>query len=192
MDEPLTPERFTELLRRCYMASDEQLLADFQRSLPFQDALFDRWERARRLGFGKGASIYNSSFVYGNVRVGDQTWIGPNTVLDGSGGNLSIGAYCSISAGVHIYTHDTVLWALSRGEVSKREANVSIGDCVYIGSQTVIAAGVSIGKNSVIAANSFVNGDVPERSVVGGTPTRRLGVVIGQGSGVYIKYDSGT
>ena len=31
------------------------------------DALFDRWERARRLGFAPDASIYNSSAVFGDV-----------------------------------------------------------------------------------------------------------------------------
>jgi acetyltransferase-like isoleucine patch superfamily enzyme len=190
MDEPLTPERFTELLRRCYLASDEKLLADFQRSLPFQDALFDRWERARRLGFGKGASIYNSSFVYGNVRVGDQTWIGPNTILDGSDGNLSIGAYCSISSGVHIYTHDTVRWALSRGTEDRITAPVSIGDCVYIGPQSVIAAGVRIGDYCVVGANSFVNKDVESRSVVVGSPARPIGRVIGEGKDVRIVDDA--
>ena len=53
------------------------------------------------------------------VTVGAGTWIGPNTLLDGTGG-LSIGASCSISAGVQIYTHDSVMWALSGGTASVR------------------------------------------------------------------------
>jgi acetyltransferase-like isoleucine patch superfamily enzyme len=186
-----TPNDLLELLKACYQAEDKRLRSSFNRSLPFQDAVFDRWERARQLGFGNGASIYNSAAVFGQVLVGQNTWVGPYVVLDGSGGGVAIGAFCSISAGVHIYTHDTVLWALSRGEVTKREACVSIADCVYIGSQSVIAAGVTIGAHSVIAANSFVNGHVPERTVVGGNPARRLGVVVGQGAGVFIEYDSG-
>ena len=69
MDEGLTPERFAGLLRAIYLAEDERLRADYQRSLPFQDALFDRWERARRLGFASDASIYNSAAVFGDVSV---------------------------------------------------------------------------------------------------------------------------
>ncbi len=103
MDQPLTPERFAELLRESYLATDERLRAEFQRSLPFQDAMFDRWERAKRLGFLAGASIYNSAAVFGDVKAGAATWIGPNTLLDGSGGGIEIGAHCSISSGVHIY-----------------------------------------------------------------------------------------
>src|SRR5579862_553155 len=94
-------------LRALYASSDELLRARFQRSLSFQDGAFDRWERAKRLGFGAGASIYNSSLVFGDVRVGRETWIGPCTILDGSAAPLIIGEYCSISAGVHLYTHDT-------------------------------------------------------------------------------------
>jgi len=190
MDQPLTPERFAELLRASYLAADERLRAEFKRSLPFQDALFDRWERARRLGFAPDASIYNSAAVFGDVSVGEATWVGPNTLLDGSGGGIAIGAYCSISSGVHIYTHDTVLWALSGGKCQRREDSVRIGDCVYIGSQSVIAAGVTIGPRCVVAANSFVNADVPDGTIVGGTPARKIGSVVGEGGQVRMVFDS--
>ena len=65
----------------------------WKRSLPFyEEVLGDkaRWERAEFLNFGKDASIYESSYVYGNVKVGKNTWVGPFTILDGSGG-LEIG-----------------------------------------------------------------------------------------------------
>lgn len=190
MDEALTPQRFAYLLRETYLAADERLRKDFQRSLPFQDALFDRWERANRLGFSEGASIYNSASIFGDVAVGAASWIGPNTLLDGTGGGISIGAYCSISSGVHIYTHDTVLWALSGGSLQHKRAPVRIGDCTYIGSQSVIAAGVSIGSRSVVAANSFVNADVPEATIVGGTPARAIGMVVGEGAQVRMVFHS--
>jgi acetyltransferase-like isoleucine patch superfamily enzyme len=185
----MTSERFAELLRACYDARDDQLRREYQRSLPFQDAVFDRWDRARRLGFGEGASIYNSATVFGDVRVGRNTWIGPNTLLDGTGGGLEIGAFCSVSAGVQIYTHDTVLWALSAGVLPQAEAPVRIGDCVYVGSQSIIAAGVTIGTRCVVAANSFVNDDVSDGIVVGGSPASRIGVVIGEAHEVRIVFD---
>jgi len=175
---------FHDLLRAIYLRREAELKQQFDRSLPFGDALFDRWERARRLNFGEKASIYNSSLVYGDVRVGASTWIGPYTILDGSGGGISIGDYCSISAGVHIYTHDTVFWALSGGKLSKQTAAVQIGSCVYVGSQCVITSGVRIGTRCVLAANSFVNCDVPEGTVVGGSPAKVIGHVVGEGDSV--------
>lgn len=154
----------------------------FSRSLPFAEMLFDRWERARELGFAEGASIYDSALVFGEVLVGEQTWIGPNVILDGSGGPLSIGAYCSISAGVHIYTHDTVGWAISGGARPKTVGPVAIGDFCHIGAQSVIVAGVRIGAQCVVGANSLVKYDVPDCSVVAGSPARIIGRVEGQGA----------
>ena len=181
-------EDLRELLFQVHMRQDEELRATFDRSLPFADGMFDRWERARRLGFGADASIYDSSIVLGNVMVGDHTWVGPFTVLDGSGGGLSIGRYCSISAGVHVYTHDTVLWALSGGEVDRREGAVSIGERCYIGSQSIVTAGVAIGEGSVVTSNSFVNQNVAPATIVGGTPARVIGHVAGSGADVRLEF----
>jgi acetyltransferase-like isoleucine patch superfamily enzyme len=148
----------------------------WQRDLPFDELLFDRWERARELGFGEGASIYHSSYVYGDVRVGPDTWIGPFTLLDGTGG-LTIGRNCSISTGVQIYSHDTVKWAVSGGRAAYEYAPVLIGDCCYVGSQTVVAKGVTVGEHSVVGACSFVNRDLPPYTIGAGTPCRAIGRV---------------
>lgn len=181
----MTAAELQVLLCELYTAQDEQLREQFARSLPFQDGAFNRWERAQRLGFAAGASIYNSALVFGEVCVGANTWIGPYTVLDGSGAALQIGAHCSISSGVHIYTHDTVRWALSGGVAEKRADSVTISDCVYIGSQSIIAPGVTIGTQVVVAANSFVRSDVPPRTVVGGSPARVIGKVLGEGKDIH-------
>jgi carbonic anhydrase/acetyltransferase-like protein (isoleucine patch superfamily) len=175
-------------LREAYFARERDLAEKWQRSLPFQDAMFDRWERAHRLGFGEGASIYNSACIFGQVAVGQGTWIGPYVILDASASELSIGAWCSISAGVHIYTHDSVAWALSGGRRKARIAPVRIGDCTYIGSQSVIPAGVTVGRHVVIGANSFVNRDVPDRTVVAGSPARVIGHVEGEGEDVRVVF----
>lgn len=173
----MLPE-WLEALNASYQQRDAELQAQFNRSLPFQDALFDRWERARTLGFGKGTSIYNSAVVMGKVTVGQQTWIGPNTLLDGTGGGLSVGSHCSISAGVHIYTHNTVQRCLTLGHAAIHQAPVSIGDGVYIGAQSIVREGVTIGNRVVIGANSFVNQDIPDNTIVAGSPAKVIGHVI--------------
>ncbi len=177
-------------LKALRVASDEKLRADFGRSLPFADVLFNRWDRAKRLGFGERTSVYDSALVFGDVRVGTDTWIGPNVLLDGSGGGLDIGSFCSISAGAYVYTHDTVLWALSGGALTRRTAAVRIGDCVYVGSQALILPGVTIGTRSLVAGNAVVNRDVPERTIVAGAPARPIGQVEGDGADVKLAYFS--
>lgn len=156
---------------------DDDLRARWDRSLPLQDAIGDRWHRARRLGFGEDASIYNSAMVLGDVTVGASSWIGPNVLLDGSGGGLSIGRFCSISAGVQVYTHDTVRWSLTLGAAPRSEGAVAIGDGCHLGALSVVAPGVTIGARTVVGAHSFVNRDLPERSVAVGTPARVVGRV---------------
>lgn len=147
----------------------------FNRVLPVGDYFSDRWEKAKALGFGEGSTIYDSSLVFGDVTVGEHTWIGPFTILDGSGGGLTIGSHCSISAGVQIYTHDTVQRSLSGGKQPIDVASTRIGSNCYIGPNTVIAKGVSIGDNVVIGANSLVNKDIPAGKKAFGTPCRIVG-----------------
>jgi len=185
----MTPEAMRRALEEVRLAREAELKAQYDRSLPFADGMFDRWERAKRLGFAKGASIYDSACVFGDVTVGAETWIGPWVMLDGSGGGIRIGSTCSLSAGVHVYTHDTVLWALSGGKIKPRQAAVSIGDRVYIGSQSVIARGVRIADMCVIAANSFVRRDLPTRTIAAGVPATPIGHVEGEGESVRLVFN---
>lgn len=166
-------ESLAQKLRELHFCLREAMLEKWHRSLPFEDELFDRWERARFLNFGENASIYEHSYVYGDIRVGEHTWIGPMTLLDGTGG-LTIGNYCSISSGVQIYSHDTVKWALTAGKAKYDYAPVRIGNCCHIGALSVITKGVSVGDHCVVGAHSLVNRDVPPYTVVAGAPARPI------------------
>ena len=128
------------------------------------------------MGFGQGTSIYDSVLVIGDVRVGSHTWIGPNVVLDGSGG-LDIGDNCSISAGVQIYSHSSVDWAVTGGQSDICRRATRIGDRCYVGPNAVIEAGTEIGQACIVGAFSLVRGAIPNRSRVFGVPARISGVV---------------
>ncbi len=145
----------------------------YNRVLSMGDYISDRWEKAKFLGFGKNSSIYDSALVFGDVRVGKNCWIGPFTILDGSGSKLVIGDNCDISAGVQIYTHDTINRIIFNKEIDK--AKVYIGNHCYIGPNVVIQKGVSIGDYVVIGANSFVNSDIPSYAKAAGVPARIIG-----------------
>jgi acetyltransferase-like isoleucine patch superfamily enzyme len=161
-----------EELRALLLQQQIHVRENWNRSLPFGDYIVDRFAKARSLGFGEGASIYDSALVLGKVRVGCNTWIGPFTLLDGLGG-LEIGEYCSISSGVQIYTHDTVKWAVTGGvHLPERAPVSSIGSRCYIGPNVVISKGVKIGNGCVIGANSFVNSDIPDGARAWGTPAK--------------------
>lgn len=144
----------------------------FSRRTSFGDLITDRWENAKGYGFGEGSSCYDNVLIIGTVSVGENTWIGPNVVLDGSGRGLAIGSHCSISAGVQIYTHNTVRHSVSLGREPIAHKPTKIGNGVYIGPNAVISMGVEIGDSVIVGAMSFVNRDIPARKKVWGCPAR--------------------
>lgn len=176
------------ILKRLFAVKRNSMKKQYNRVLPINELFTDRWEKAKYLGFGDGTSVYDSCTVFGDVRVGNNTWIGPYTILDGTG-ILSIGSNCSISAGVHIYTHNTVRWAVSGGKEPYEYAPVSIGDNCFIGPQSMIQNGVTIGKHCIVAANSFVNQPVSDYAIVAGNPAQQIGdVLIGENGKPELKY----
>ncbi len=176
-------------LKKLYKYLRDEMWSKKNRELPLDELIFDRWEKARRLGFGKGTSVYHNSYIYGNVKVGENTWIGPFTILDGEG-ILEIGDSCSISSGVQIYTHNSVKWAISGGKEFYEKKTVKIGNSCFIGANSVIKDGVSIGDHSVVGACSFVNKEVPPYSIVAGTPAKIVGnVVVDDKGNISFKYN---
>ena len=145
------------------------------RKVSLGDLIWDRWETAEFYGFGKGTSCYDNTLIIGDVSIGDNTWIGPNVILDGSGG-LIIGSNVSISAGVQIYTHDNIDQSTSLGVTDIVHAPTTIGNGVYIGPNAVIQKGCKIGDYAIIGALSFVNTDIPEGAKVIGIPARIMNV----------------
>jgi acetyltransferase-like isoleucine patch superfamily enzyme len=158
------------LIKRFFHRARRTLRRRHNRTLPFGDYVSDRWDKARYLGFGKGSSIYDSSLVFGHVRVGRDVWIGPFTVLDGSGGLLKIGDRSHVSAGAQIYTHDITDHVLRDAPIA--QAPVTIGQRCYIGPNVIIQKGVTIGDNVVIPANSLVCSDIPSDSCAPGGPAQ--------------------
>ncbi|GAA4104536.1 acyltransferase [Nocardioides kongjuensis] len=129
-----------------------------------------------------GASLppnpYNEhAWIVGEPEIGEGTWIGAFTVIDGSGG-LVIGRGCDISSGVQIYTHSSARRCVSGRQFPEVERMpVRIGDRVFIGAGAIVNMGVEIGDEAVVGAGAVVTGDVPPRTVVAGVPARVVATV---------------
>jgi acetyltransferase-like isoleucine patch superfamily enzyme len=161
----------------------------YDRINPFTEDLFDwkergsHWTRDER-----GVTIYNSTTVVGDVEIGEGTWIGPFCSLDGTGG-LTIGAHCSISAGVHLLTHDAVRWALSAGAAPAERSPTRIADRCFLGTGAVVIRGVTIGQGCVVGAGAVVTSDLEPGTIAAGVPARRTGVVVARGDELTFEYD---
>lgn len=170
-------EDLLEVLKAFWTRRRREVSDRFHRTLPLADYVVDRWEKARELGFGEGSSIYDSSLVFGDVVVGENVWIGPFTVIDGSGG-LTIGDGCNVSAGVHLYSHSSVRRCVSGSSFDEIEHQPTvIGKRVFIGANSVVNMGVTIGDEAVVGAGAVVTKDVPPRTVVAGVPARPVALV---------------
>ena len=129
------------------------------------------------------------SWFIGEPKVGEGTWIGPFTVIDGSG-SLSIGSNCDISSGVQIYTHSSVRRCVSSRNFTEVERlPTSIGDNVFIGANCVVLMGSTIGDSAVVAAGSVVKGDIPPFKIYAGIPAVEIGCVVITEEGVLFNYD---
>ena len=181
-------DEFYSNLVSVYKKRRNEVKQKWNRVLPFNELISDRWDKAQFLNGLSGSSIYDNSYIFGKVSIGKNTWIGPQTILDGSGGKLSIGDFCSISTGVQIYTHNTVNWALTGGKSEFRKKSVRINDNCYIGPNSIISMGSNIGKCSVIGSLSFIDSKIPPHSIAFGSPAKIVGKVIVKRNKVKFEY----
>lgn len=111
--------------------------------LPIEDFRFysaGGYQRARRRGFGDGTVVCATAIVYGRPIVGKNVFIGPYTVIDGTG-PLRIGDNCQIGPHAMILTHGTHDWCLLGDERYIKTDAVTIERNVWIGAGAIIVQG---------------------------------------------------
>lgn len=84
---------------------------------------------------------------------------------------ISIGNDVTLSTRVHILAHDA---STKKHLGYAKIGRVVIKDHVFIGANTTILPGVTIGENAIIGAGSVVSKDVEANSVYAGVPAKRI------------------
>ena len=109
------------------------------------------------INYGPGVSFGSDCFLnfgctllaLGGITIGDDVFIGP---------------HCVLATEYHPEEPSQRHTLLTKPIVIKQNA--------WLGANVTVLAGVTIGRNAIVAAGSVVTKDVPDNSVVAGTPAR--------------------
>ena len=156
---------------------------------PTQTITFEYWYWQFFLGINRDAywPIHRQSRVTGwqNVLVGKGSSPGymPGSYIQGLG-TIEIGKYCIFAPNIGIISANHVLANNTSHEIH----SVKMGDYCWMGMNSVILPGVTIGDFTVIAAGSVVTKSFPQGyCVVGGVPAKIIKEIPEDGC---IRYDS--
>ena len=127
-------------------------------------------DRGAVLRIGKGFKMRDGAKI--RVRKGGICTIGNNTSVNSNNiiachESVEIGSNVQLSPNVQIYDHDhdfRVIGGIT--EMKYKTAPIKIGNNVWIGANTIILRGTTIGDNCVIGAGSVLKGSYHEGMVV--------------------------
>ena len=126
---------------------------------------------------GKNVKVWHFSYIGNNTEIGDNVSIGSLVHIDY---NVKIGDNTRIEGSVYIpplttigknvFIGPCVAFTNDPYPMSPKMTGVVVEDGAIIGGRAVFKAGVTVGKNSVIAMGAVVTKDVPPNVVVMGHP----------------------
>lgn len=129
---------------------------------------------------GKNVKVWHFTYIGDNTEIGDNVKIGSLVHIDY---NVKIGENCLIEGAVYIPPLSRIGKNVFIGPAatltndpyppSEKMIGVTIEDGAIIASRAVIKAGVTVGKNSVVAMGAVVTKDVPPNTVVVGVPAKK-------------------
>jgi len=124
---------------------------------------------------GSNVDIYPGTKIHSDTKIGSYTYIGKNCNIT----KATIGRYCSIANNVSIGQGEHDLNQISTSSLfyDNSYEKLTMNDCfiahdVWIGTDSIILRGVTVGNGAVVGANSVVTKDVPPYAIVVGSPAR--------------------
>jgi acetyltransferase-like isoleucine patch superfamily enzyme len=133
----------------------------------------------------RGVLCIEKGAEHASLVVGDNVYIGDDCIISCMQ-RIEIGRLVMIAHGVQVFDNDshpldatdreqdylTVLGRLAGPRQSILNAPIVIGERVWIGFNSAIMKGVTLGDGAVVAAMSMVTKDVPAWTLVAGNPAR--------------------
>lgn len=130
--------------------------------------------------FGSGLQTGHRVTVRERSQVGNECRIGTGCDLQG---HLKIGDHCQLHSNVHlcqlselgsfVFVYPGVVFTNDRFPPSHEVHGPTVGNHTQIGVQSCLLAGVRVGEHCLIAAQAKVTEDMPDHSLVVGSPAAR-------------------
>jgi acetyltransferase-like isoleucine patch superfamily enzyme len=130
------------------------------------------------------------------IRIGQNAYVGRNTILSCKEGSIYLDDYCNISANCSLLSETEIrLGKYLAGECylvaggnhsfedisqpimfqpSVSKGGIKIEEDVWLAAGVIVLDGITIGRGSVVGAGSIVTRSLPEYSVAFGTPARKM------------------
>lgn len=109
-----------------------------------------------------------------NIYIGKKSYVNGGMLAASENARIQIGDNCMISYNVHMRTdsHVHLRTDMPMNQQGMSEADIVVGDDVWIGYGAQIMSGVRIGSHSIVGAGALVTHDIPDYSVAVGVPAR--------------------
>ncbi len=131
------------------------------------------------------------------IQIGDDVYIGRNTIVYCKNGDITLGSAVNISSNCQLFSCNAITigdqtmiaaftYVLSGGQYDLNTPDIPfaeqsgtitsgptvIGSNCWLGAHVVVVDGVTVGHHAVLAAGAVVAQDVEEHSLVGGVPAK--------------------
>ncbi|WP_156252036.1 acyltransferase [Pseudactinotalea terrae] len=88
---------------------------------------------------------------------------------------ITIGEHVTVTSGVQFITHDGGVWVLRDAHPTLDVIQpIKVGNNVFIGINTILLPGVTVGDNVILAAGAVVTKHIPSNTVAAGVPARAV------------------
>lgn len=155
------------------------LITSLTRLLPDHSMIRVRLRILRAAGWQLGPSVTMCDVprLAGGGRVQDRLTVGPDTFINVGctfelTDHLTIGERVDIGHEVMLLTSTHQIGSAERRAGESYSAPVWVGDCVWLGSRSIVMPGVTIGDGAIVAAGAVVLSDVAPDTVVAGVPAK--------------------
>ena len=133
----------------------------------------------RKPEIGKETYVSETAILIGDVKIGDNCYIGHGAILRGDYGSIKIGEGTAVEEGAIIHAPPGETGIIGDKVTVGHGAIIHsklIGDFTVIGMGAILSIRSEIGKHSIVGEGSVVsmNKKVPDSVVVAGNPARRI------------------